>query len=331
MARLASLEEQRVAALHRYDVLDTPLEENFERIARLAQAVMQAPIVAVNLIDRDRQWSKAALGFSGGSLARDISFCAHAIAYDVPLVVPNATEDRRFAQNPLVQGEPGIRFYLGVPLRTPDGFHIGTLCAADAVPREVSAEQVAMLQDLARLVMDALELRRIAVTDSLTGLPTRRGFFQEARRALEQARRYGHPLSCAMLDIDHFKAINDRYGHPAGDRMLCAVAGQCTAVMRAADIAGRLGGEEFALLLSETDRDGAAALAERLRRRIAETVVQTEAGALRVTASFGIASLAPDGPAGKGEAAIDALLEAADRALYCAKAGGRDRVEISPA
>ncbi|MDE2515282.1 MAG: sensor domain-containing diguanylate cyclase [Rhodospirillales bacterium] len=321
-----SLEEQRIAALHRYDVLDTPQEENFERIARLAQAVVQAPIVAVNLIDRDRQWSKAAIGFPGGSLPRDISFCTHAIERDIPLIVADATEDRRFAHNPMVQGEPGIRFYLGVPLRTPDGFHIGTLCAADAMPREVSAEQVAMLQDLARLVVDALELRRMAITDSLTGLQTRRGFFQEARRALEQTRRYGHPLSCVMLDIDHFKAINDRYGHPAGDRLLCAVAGQCRTVIRAADIAGRLGGEEFALLLTETDGEGAAALAERLRRRISRTVVETEAGSLRVTASFGIAALAPEG---RGDAAIAALLEAADRALYRAKAGGRDRVEIS--
>lgn len=325
MSTQDSAEDSRLAALYRYDVLDTPPEESFDRITRLAKIVLQAPLVVVSLIDRDRQWFKSKIGMDATETPRDLAFCNHTIQRETPMLVVDASQDKRFHDHPLVVGEPGIRFYLGVPLRTPDGHNIGTLCAVDYQARQPSQDQVAVLQDLARLVVDELELRQMAVTDSLTGAMTRRGFMREAEKALEQTRRYGHPLSCIALDVDRFKSVNDRYGHPTGDRVLRAIATSCRAVMRAVDQLGRLGGEEFAILLPETSLVGAATTAERVRQQIAATEITTDTGPLSVTASFGVASMSVDADD------IAGMLAAADEALYQAKVSGRDRVVVAGA
>lgn len=152
---------------------------------------------------------------------------------------------------------------------------------------------------------------RLARTDELTGLNNRRAFSSLGRRALEQSRRYSRPLSLVMFDIDHFKAINDTRGHAAGDKVLQEVAGVLLSVVRTSDIAGRIGGEEFAVLLPETAQNEAVAFAERLRQGFA---------ALEVTCSFGVASR------GEEVVVLDTLLMRADEALYRAKDGGRNRV-----
>ncbi|MBI4184049.1 MAG: diguanylate cyclase [Proteobacteria bacterium] len=171
------------------------------------------------------------------------------------------------------------------------------------------------------IAQDREVLEGLALRDPLTGLLNRRGF--EARLAEEvgRCRRYGRPLSLAMLDLDHFKKVNDTYGHPVGDEVLAAVAARLTAGMRGNDIAARYGGEEFIVLLPETTAEAALTVAERLRRRLAETPVATAAGrALPVTVSIGVAAFP-----GVGEGA-EALIAAADRALYAAKEAGRNRV-----
>lgn len=323
IAANSAAEQERLDALYRYDVLDTPFEESFDRITRLAKGVMQTPIVLVSLIDRERQWFKSREGLDVSETPRDISFCTHAIQHDAPMIVHDALLDVRFRDNPLVVGGPMIRSYVGVPLRTPDGQNIGTLCAIDRHPRTPSSDQMALLQDLARLVVDELELRQLATTDSLTGAMTRRGFMREAQQAFERARRYRHPLSCIMLDIDHFKSVNDRHGHGVGDRVLRGVTASCRLVIRAVDGLGRLGGEEFAIILPETDMAAAEAIAERLRQQISETVTPTDAGALRVTASLGVATMSPN------VQDVDALLRDADDALYKAKSSGRNRVVVA--
>ncbi|NNE84378.1 MAG: GAF domain-containing protein [Alphaproteobacteria bacterium] len=155
-------EVERLAALHRYGVLDTPAEEAFDRITRLAQSALRVPIVLVSLIDENRQWFKSKQGLDTPETARDISFCTHAIQQNEPLIITDALEDSRFRSNPLVTGAPNIRFYVGVPLRTPDGHNIGTLCAIDQKPRELTDDHIHILRDLASLVMDELELRRLA-------------------------------------------------------------------------------------------------------------------------------------------------------------------------
>ena len=315
-------EQARVLALHRYAVLDTAPEESFDRIARLAKATLGVPIALISLVDRDRQWLKANEGLSVRETPRDVSFCTHAICQDVPMLVMDATADARFRDNPLVTGDPSIRFYLGAPLHTHDGHNIGTLCAIDIVPRMPTDEQVGILQDLARLVMNELELRQLATIDSLTGAMTRRYFFAQADRALAVARRYAHPAAAIMLDIDHFKRINDRHGHPAGDLVLQHVVTTIRTALREVDLLGRIGGEEFAVVLPETTQEGARLTAERLRAAIAARPFRYGDAAIEVTASLGVAGLEP------GDRDAAGLLGRADAGLYRAKHDGRNRVVV---
>src|SRR5689334_19273757 len=125
----------RVSALHRYCVLDTPPEASFDCITKLVQTHLGVPIAAMSLVDTDRQWLKSRIGLETTECPREISFCTHTIQDPEPLYIPDATLDERFARNPLVTGPPHIRSYLGVPLATPDGYHIGSLCAIDTQPR----------------------------------------------------------------------------------------------------------------------------------------------------------------------------------------------------
>ena len=153
-------EENRLAALHDYAVLDTPAEPAFDDLTRIAAHVLDVPTAMISLVDTDRQWFKSRYGHDAPEAPRDISFCGHVIESGARVVVPDALEDARFADNPLVTGHRRIRFYAGVPLRTPDGFVLGTLCAIDYSPRTPSAAQLAMLELLAKQVVDQLEARR---------------------------------------------------------------------------------------------------------------------------------------------------------------------------
>lgn len=158
-APLPGNEESRLQKLLSYDILDTPPEEPFERITRIAAETMGAPIAAVSLIDRDRQWMKSRRGLDACETPRDLAFCAHAILSDHVLVVEDATQDLRFSGNPLVTGGPALRFYAGAPLRTPDGFNLGTLCVIDRRPRTLAPSHRQLLEDLAHLTVDEMELR----------------------------------------------------------------------------------------------------------------------------------------------------------------------------
>lgn len=164
-------------------------------------------------------------------------------------------------------------------------------------------------------------LTALAETDPLTALPNRRGFGARAGEALEAARRDGLPACVLLLDLDHFKAINDRHGHPAGDAVLVALAATLEQGLRRGDVPARLGGEEFAALLPGAALPDAIARAEALRQAIAAAVPHPAGGEARVTASFGVAPV--------GRRGLEAALAAADRALYAAKRNGRDRVEAA--
>ncbi len=284
-------EEARLCALQTLDVLDTAPEEAFDRITRLARTVLRVPIVLVSLIDRERQWFKSKQGLDATEAPRDISFCTRAIEQTGPLIVPDAQLDPRFAHNPLVTGPPHVRFYIGAPLTSRDGYNLGTLCCIDTEPRNPTDEQVAILQDLARVVMDAMELRQLATTDGLTGAMTRRAFEESARRDVALAHRNGRPLTCILLDADHFKAVNDTYGHAAGDRVLRGIVAACRSQLRSSDYIGRLGGEEFAILLRDTDADAAMKAANRLRIAIGQQAFSTGKGPFGITMSAGVAAL----------------------------------------
>ena len=164
------------------------------------------------------------------------------------------------------------------------------------------------------------ETQRLATTDGLTGLSNRRSLFELADRAFAAARRYDRPLSGVMFDIDHFKRVNDTYGHGVGDEVLREIARRCESGVREVDILGRYGGEEFVAILPETGLEGALGVAERLRRSVDRTPIYTSAGPIPVTISAGVAEH------DEASRTLQQLLEAADAALYEAKDSGRNRV-----
>ncbi len=155
-------EVQRLKVLWHYDILDTPREEVFDDLANLAALICGAPIALISLVDEHRQWFKAKVGMTVKETGRDVSFCAHAIGQEDLFIVPDATRDKRFKDNPLVTATPKIRFYAGSPLVTREGHSLGTLCVIDKVPRTLTADQKKALGILARLVMTQLELRSTA-------------------------------------------------------------------------------------------------------------------------------------------------------------------------
>ena len=167
------------------------------------------------------------------------------------------------------------------------------------------------------------EITKLATTDPLTGQLNRRAFMEAGQREIDRSQRFNHPLSAIMFDVDHFKGINDLYGHAVGDQVLCAVVERCSRVVRQIDILGRLGGDEFAILLPEADRFSAQEIAERIRRSVDEVPVPTLAGPVDVSISVGVAQ------ARKDTASLSDLFFSTDKALYLSKQAGRNRIEVS--
>ena len=306
----------RQRALDAMHVLDTPREPEFERITSLVKSIFDAPVVAVTLIDRRRQWFKSIQGLEVKETPRDVAFCDHTIREYRCLKVEDARDDPRFRDNPLVTGDPGIRSYLGAPLITEDGYMLGALCVIDFQPRTFSLAQEKMLQSFADVVMSELELRRIATVDELTRLANRRVFNDSLIAAAENAGSKAPSL--IIMDIDHFKSINDTFGHSAGDSVLQAIASVIKDQEPGGSVSCRIGGEEFAIVLNSEATTTGEALSETIRLAIEDLKIP-QIEERTVTASFGIAHYKP------GQA-IAGWRDAADEALYKAKQQGRNRL-----
>jgi diguanylate cyclase (GGDEF)-like protein len=321
-ADLDDLDVERLEALDRYDLLDTPPEPQFDRIVRLTKDIFDIPMAVVSVIDGHRQWYKASEGLAGTEVPVRDTFCRYTILDAEPLVIPDAAKDGRFAENPTVTTAPHIRFYAGAPLTTPDGHNIGTVCALDTKPREFDEREKRILETLAEMVMHELELRRCINIDVLTQALSRRAFAEAAQKAVAHAFRHDHKLSCVVFDIDRFKAINDTYGHAAGDVVLAGVAKACRERLRESDLIGRIGGEEFAVLLAHADAAEAHHVAEELREAIQKLDFEVGSRRIGATASFGVAEKVFSTPD------FGTLVARADTAMYAAKRDGRNRCSV---
>jgi diguanylate cyclase (GGDEF)-like protein len=323
-ASVPSSEAERLAALQSYDILDTGFEDTFDDLTALAAKLTSSPIALVSLVDSDRQWFKSRVGFDQASTSRDIGFCPHAIAEPSrTFIVNDAASDPRFSDNPLVTGRAGVRFYAGVPLVNPEGHALGTLCVLDRIPREMDSAQHNALLVLARAVMTTLELRRSAMrmkdfvlTDALTGIANRAAFLSALDRALATQKIANEAFGLVYLDLDGFKQVNDLKGHAAGDHVLREVASVLVSTVRHGDLAARIGGDEFAVVLPAVGEE-APIIAERIRDGVARHMVALDFG---VTASVGAVSfrLAP--------ADREAAIRFVDHLMYQAKIEGKDKV-----
>jgi diguanylate cyclase len=338
---LPANERNRLQALHAARLLDTPEQEAYDNIAQIARDVTGTPIALVSLVDEDRQWLLSHQGMEIRETSRSIAFCAHTIMHCELLEISDAMQDDRFHDNPMVTGEPNIRYYAGVPLVLPSGEVLGTLCVMDKVTRYLSEAQKRTLKTLAHSVVGEIELRRrmlrleqevdrrhaaemhileMATRDPLTHLPNRVALRDRLDQHLKQAQRQFQKVAFLFVDLDRFKLINDTLGHDVGDSALLEVARRLTRTLRESDTVARLGGDEFAVLLPDAGNvEAAMATAAKLNQALGEATI-LKGYRLHFEASIGVA-IYPD----HGDGA-DQLMRHADLAMYQAKQSGGGRV-----
>lgn len=316
-AAIPSNEIRRLASLHGLNILNGDHDGVFRAFTRLASSLIGTPVSALTLIDTDRQWIRAAEGLDIRQTPRASAFCAHAILNpDEVMVVHDAKEDPRFADNPLVAGEAGIRFYAGAPVQVEPGLPLGTLCVVDHEPREFGPRERAQLADLAAGASSALQLHgalqrmgRATMTDMLTGAASRTALHAAMCR-LANKPPVDTGVAVLMTDMDGFKRINDTHGHAAGDAALREVTRRLQAAMRPGDMVARLGGDEFVLLCHDVEERAAVpAIATRIEAAVSKPFVW-EGASLSLRLSLGSAILPWDG------VDPDGLLARADAALY---------------
>lgn len=324
------IETLRQATVDELELANPLFIEAYDSIVRLMQAAAQVPICLFSILDGDRQFFKSCEGLGARETPREQAFCAHAILQEdlqQIFVVPDALADERFADNPLVTGAPHIRFYAGVPIRAPNSMPVGTLCLIDLKAQALTPAMNDALMHGRKLLEDQLRLFGESLRDPLTGLHNRRFLSEALEREWRRAYRQLLPLSVLVVDVDHFKKYNDRYGHAQGDIALIAV-GHClkTSCCRPGDLTIRYGGEEFLLLLPETDLNGARLFASKLVGAVSALGLRHDDSPLgSVTISIG-------GTVVESRPGLDIghkrVILAADEALYRAKDGGRNQYQV---
>ncbi|CAN7316922.1 MULTISPECIES: sensor domain-containing diguanylate cyclase [Duganella] len=303
-------ETQRIHVLHSLGLLHSAPDERFDRLTRLAKRLFNVPVAKVTLVDTDAVYALSCAGQSSAPVPRELSFCSHTIVNDGMLVVPDTRTDPRFCDNPYVTSAPYIRFYAGYPLAVPGGSRLGALCLVDFDPRNFGDEDVALLRDLATMVEQEVAAVQMATVDELTLLLNRRGFEASAPQALQLCTRMSKPASLLFFDLNHFKQINDTFGHAEGDRALKVFAETLRKVLRSSDLPARLGGDEFVALLIDSNRDETALVVERLRTAINERNEVDRRG-YDIRFSVGQVELPPD-----ARGAIADLLARGDAEMY---------------
>jgi diguanylate cyclase (GGDEF)-like protein len=338
-------ESERLRALARYDVLDSASEESFDEITAFIAKICGMPIAVVSLLDETRQWFKSHYGLEATQTPRRVSFCGHAILQPQQvMIVPDATQDERFVDNPLVTGAPNIRFYAGTPLVTDDGYALGTLCVIDAAARTMTADQVETLRLAGRMVIRLLEQRRtiklleteiaerarveehlsfVSAHDCLTSLPNRAEFLSRLQLTFERLKaNIGRSFAVCFIDLDHFKRINDTLGHVCGDELLTEIGRRLAHVTRTGDMVARLGGDEFTMLIENMSTPATLPL---IAERVAEAIrapLTIGGTSTNITASIGVVFV------DRASHSVTDIIRDADVAMYASKEDGRDRYTI---
>ncbi|MEM5516752.1 GGDEF domain-containing protein [Henriciella sp. AS95] len=265
------------------DEFYTPADGFYENIVTLLRNMLGVESATISVTDGQQRWLKVSSGLNSEDIYND------------------------------------VQFYAGVPILSVNKEIVGTLSALDSRNLTLAPGQVQALDDISRVITDFYELRQLAANDGLTGLLTRRAFEDEGNRVAQLSARHRHTLHIVSFDVDHFKSINDTYGHAAGDKVLKAISKASMSQLRQSDVFGRLGGEEFGVLLPETDEKGAILVAEKLRVAIGSLRFEFAGKTMGVTASFGIATQKDR------KYDLPTLLNRADAAMYKAKQTGRNR------
>lgn len=303
-------EISRLSTLKSLDILDTDPDTRFDRLTRIAKRMFNVPIAVVSLVDEDRQWFKSCIGLDVSETAREISFCQHAIKNDKPYIVEDATKCELFSKNPLVIGQPFIRFYVGIPLKAINGNILGTLCIIDQKERGFSQEDTKDLCDLAEVVERELNIIELTMYDDLTVLMNRRGFIDRTTESLKLCKRYNVSTTLIYIDLDNFKGINDNLGHREGDKALKIFANTIRESFRDTDICARIGGDEFVLFLHNTDKNTCNKIVESFKTKLKKNCIK-ENISFELEFSYGVLEIGADTVAN-----IETLLHQSDINMY---------------
>ncbi len=309
---------------------DLNLEQVLDRILINLEKVIQYDSAALFLEEYDTLCIVAGRGFSEAEQVIGRTFPANNPLFEEtietfsPLILADAALDERFEE---WSSQP-VHGWMAIPMQL-RGRTIGFLTVDNQRPNAYSPVDATLAQAFANEATIAIENARLfqeaqlmAITDSLTGISNRRHFLQRGKSEFEHARQNGHPLTAIMFDLDNFKRVNDAHGHAVGDQVLRELAQSCRNLLRASDLFGRVGGEEFIALLPNTCLEQAQIIAERLQNTIALYELETSTGQVGISASFGVTEMT------KGCKDLDRLLIEVDQTLYASKGGGKNKITI---
>ena len=337
-------EAKRLTSLRNLNLLDTPAEERFDRLVRLAARTLRVPLATLSLMDDVREWIKSSHGLAPIAIPRDASFCAQAIQSDEPFVIPDAGRDPRFAENPLVSGEPRVRFCAAVPLHAEDGQRVGALAVMDRQAGKLGAEDQRLLHDLGAVAELELQVHRMSpgqvdlvaerrdlpsrtiLLDPATRVWTREAILDILARELARAKREAAPIGFIHADLDTFQAVVKAHGDAGGQFLLAETARRFRAALRPYDAIGRSGTEGFLAILPGADAIKTMGAADRIRATVSGKPIPIPGGTLAATLSMGVTAAER-----QGRADVDSLVHAAEEALLAARRRGGNRIELSGA
>jgi diguanylate cyclase (GGDEF)-like protein len=324
------------------NLINAPIEKRFERITRLAKKIYNVKIAGINFLDEQYVWVKSIQGLDTYETSSDVTFCRYTVLRDRILTIPDALKDPRFSNNPYVINEPYIRFYAGYPLKIGSNKIVGTFCIVDTAPRTFSLEERSYFKDLGELVENEINnttrshiqqqmlqelntVKRNALTDTLTKLWNRRALNTFLEHLLSTSQKKKNLFGFAILDIDNFKQINDKFGHLRGDQALKIVAKCMLQSIREEDVVGRWGGEEFVIMVESDNKDHIKNIAERVRTSISREKIEiTPDNFIYLTVTIGLVIIE-----NKAINIADKVLALADTALYEGKKSGKNKIVVA--